>query len=79
LRSFGLRRETRGSWLVGVAFRMMRAMSTQMSEVERLRAALQEITEVEPTSDTSRLGVVEWANALDRAQLIARNALEVSP
>lgn len=44
--------------------------------VEKLTEALRQIDAVEPYSGSVMLAVTDWAAALDKAQLIARNALE---
>lgn len=45
------------------------------ARLERATAALKQIEAVDPISATTRLDVTEWADALDRAQRIARDAL----
>lgn len=44
--------------------------------MERYKAALREISDVEPIPVGSKLSVIEWADALERAQRIAVDALE---
>lgn len=51
-------------------------LETAEASERRLRDALRAVEAVEPSSGTAYLGIVDWANALDKAQHIATLALD---